>query len=166
MQESTKWVPRSLYATPGELYRDPKLHHTKRLMYGPLLQLFDQVRAKLDHRLYITSGRRTEQAQEKLIELGYRAAKQSAHVYGVAIDVLTPAYMRDDAFADMFMETATDLNIALPRLGYKKYRAQPTGNDANSPFVHVDIMPHFLAKEGAPKGLVVPAAWRVPNLRF
>lgn len=142
---NVSWTTHGRYTSIKELYRDPRLQRKDRLILKPLLDVFDAVRSDLGHPLAVTSGRRSEEAQQSLRARGYRAAKHSPHVAGVALDVQVPAYMKDVDLVKMFDDTTMKLLKILPRIGYLAYR----GIRESSVFIHVDLAP-LIWKQGDP----------------
>lgn len=149
----TVWAQHSSFATTRELYRDPHLAPADRIMHRGLLWSFDKVRLALDHPLFITSGRRSQAGHDALRATNRRAAAVSPHVYGVALDVMVPAYMRDAAFAELFRDSVRETCGILPRLGYVKYRE----GAKSAYFLHVDVAPLIWRED-------LPAAWKIEGL--
>jgi len=129
-----RFVYRSRYATPKELYSDPLLTESEKLMMEPLLLVFDCARELHGGPLRITSGRRTQKKQDELIKQGYRAAKLSAHTYGAAIDIAVPG-TEDMYLLELIAKAAATLGLERPRIGVFCYRP---GLQKCAPFIHVD----------------------------
>lgn len=168
-----KVLKRSPHASLEELYRDKRLKPLQRMMLADLLELFEAARKALGSPLSITSGKRTPEGQEELIQKGYRAAKHSTHVYGAAIDILVPGWATDTAIAELFLTAANQRGQMLPRVGMHTYRR--AFGVKSAPFVHIDIMPQIVAAIGAgaqmPKHFPdlpseIPPAWRIEGLVF
>jgi uncharacterized protein YcbK (DUF882 family) len=122
-------------------------------MHAGLLAAFDRVRHELGHALVIRSGRRSQAAQDSLRARGYKAATHSPHVAGVALDIQTPAHMRDVQLAGMLKSAVLDVCGILPRLGYVGYR----DGAKSSLWVHVDVAPSIW-RDG------MPEAWKIEGL--
>lgn len=130
----------SKHASAEELYgKDPWLRGDDRKVAQALLDSFESARSILGRPLTISSGRRSEKKQAWLIEQGYKASKRSTHIYGLALDILTPRKMGDEFFARVLRDAAMECcGGVLPRIGYKEYR---NGREA-ALWVHLDIAPY------------------------
>lgn len=156
-----KYVTRSKYATPQELYKDPHLEKDDRVMLEQTLAVFDMARSLHGKPLNISSGRRSQHYQDHLVATTERAAKHSPHVKGVALDILVPDGHDDLWIAQLLAQAAAALNddypaqgYQRPRMGFLKYRHSPT---ESAPFIHFD-MAFLLCEPG------MPEAWKVPGL--
>jgi uncharacterized protein YcbK (DUF882 family) len=129
-----RFIPRSTYASPSELYRDKYLAKEDKEMLAATLWTFDEARKRHGGPLIITSGRRTEQRQQELIAEGKRAAKHSAHTLGCALDVAVPFGKDDMYLVQLINAAAVELNLPRPRMGFVAYR----GREDSSTFVHFD----------------------------
>lgn len=126
-------------------------------MHQGLLLAFDDVREMLGHSLLISSGRRTQEAQDDLRKSGYRAALVSSHVFGLALDVIVPNPFSDEEFANFFVGPCFARTGFIPRLGYKGYRNEL---GASAQWVHVDVCPSVYVKGKYPE------AWGIQGLIF
>lgn len=150
MNERSRFIPCSEFASPAELYRDPFLKDSERVMLFETLAVFDEARRMLGGPLSISSGRRSLAEQEALREAGYRAARYSPHCYGAALDVRIPSLLTDYGLAHLILAAAQHLNLPRPRIGYQVYRKDPgtrtvvktmTGTEVvSSTFVHFDFV--------------------------
>lgn len=156
-------VHRSEHASPAELYRDDaNLTDQTRMMVREVLEVFERLRAQHGGPIAISSGRRSEAKQEFLHRNSKRAAKESTHVIGLALDLVVPAGMRDTAFVEQIDKIARDVcgGIA-PRLGYLRYRKSPKKSAA---FVHFDIAPwaSFFVPDAVTHAW--PEDWKIPGI--
>lgn len=156
-----KYIHRSRYATPQELYRDVHLPPYDRVMLEQTLQVFDMARSLHGAPLRISSGRRSERHQAYLVTTNARAAKHSPHTRGVALDIVVPERHDDLYVVNLLTRAAVTLDdeypaqgFQRPRIGFLKYRPSPT---ESSTFVHFD-MAFLLCEPG------MPEAWKIPGL--
>ena len=149
MKDRPSFIHESVFASAAELYRDPFLKDSEKLMLSETLAVFDAARQLLGGPLVITSGRRSEAHQEELRQAGYRAARYSPHVYGAALDVRVPPRLTDYGLANLLCAAAQQLRLPRPRLGFELYRKDPrtrmiaqviAGTEIySSTFVHFDF---------------------------
>ena len=118
-----------------------------------IVDVFSALRAIVDRPLKINSGYRDKLHQERLRRCGYRAAKRSPHVEGMALDIDTTSQSQTRQVVE-HLKTLREDRFPFIRIGWKQYMA-----DGNT-FIHVDVCPAYFRK-GNPYGEVVaPKQWR------
>lgn len=150
MTQRPAFLHESEFASPRELYRDPFLKDSEKLMLFETLATFDAARKLLGGPLAISSGRRSHAHQEELRRAGYRAATYSPHCYGAALDVVVPERMTDWGLVNLFFAAAQQMRFPRPRVGFELYRKDPhtrrtfkapSGDEGvTSTFVHFDFI--------------------------
>lgn len=103
----------------------------KVVMYGPTLALFEETRRLFAKPIGINSGYRSPEYQKHLKELGYKAANDSPHCRGAALDLAIPAGTTYLSLIALIRQAAKNLGLPKPRIGYKEY---------GYTFVHVDLV--------------------------
>jgi uncharacterized protein YcbK (DUF882 family) len=101
------------------------------VMFGPTLALFEETRRLLGKPIGINSGYRSPDYQKHLKEIGYKAATDSPHCRGAALDLTIPYGTTYLALISLIRQAAKNLGLPKPRLGYKEY---------GYTFVHVDLV--------------------------
>jgi uncharacterized protein (UPF0210 family) len=119
---------------------------------APLILLLDKFRELKGRAVNINSLYRTEEHQQQLKELGYRAASVSPHVQGMAADVDTISEQDTYDTVSLLKKAAKQLGFKI-RLGYRTYLS-----DGNT-FVHVDVCPEYYAQGKPYYGDEHPKQW-------
>jgi len=138
----------------AELYDAPPYEPEEKLIFGPILQVADEIRRRWGRPIPCTSGVRTPEKQRLLIRRGLSTAKHSPHVYRIAmdLDVATPQETRD--LAALARRVSKDLGIPI-RIGWMLYLRR------GQTFIHIDCGPlvaYLAHREGLiPEG--VKEAW-------
>ncbi len=120
------------------------------VMFGPTLALFEETRRLMGKPIGINSGYRSPEYQKHLKEIGYKAATNSPHCRGAALDLAIPAGTTYLALINMIRQAAKNLGLPKPRLGYKEY---------GYTFVHADLV-FILFEPFLPEKNPCPGAWR------
>ena len=94
------------------------------------LDFLDELRARCDFPFFVTSGCRTEAYQKSLTDRGYHTIKNSAHLKGLAADIV----IKDSVKRALFIGHALQLvhELGLP------FRAGIAGKGKGN-FIHIDI---------------------------
>ena len=100
-------------------------------MFEPMLALFEHTRKTIGRPIAINSGYRTPAHQDRLKQQGYKAAGDSPHLRGAALDCALPAGINAEQLAMYFRQSAHALGLPRPRLGWKQY---------GGAFLHVDLV--------------------------
>lgn len=74
---------------PEEFASGDEIGSGKRISHL-LVRMLDDLREKMGEPIHITSGVRTEARNEELVSAGKGAVKDSAHLKGLAVDILCP----------------------------------------------------------------------------
>ena len=117
-----------------------------------LILVLDKYRELKGVPVRINSLYRTQDHQDKLLALGYRAASTSPHVVGMAADVDTMSEQDTYDSVSLLNKAAKQLGIKI-RLGFHLYLA-----DGNT-FVHVDVCPEYYGKGKPYYGKDHPVQW-------
>jgi hypothetical protein len=114
----------------------------KLIIFEPLIDLFESVRATVGLPIVINSGYRSKEYQQVLwdrdvAEHGGRPSGEvarpghSPHETGAAMDLAIPANMDAKSFADLLRRRSVDLKFPMARTGWKLYGGR---------FCHVDLV--------------------------
>lgn len=120
------------------------------VMFGPTLALFEEARRLLGKPIGINSGYRSPEYQKHLKEIGYKAATNSPHCRGAALDLAIPHGTTYLVLVSLLRQAAKNLKLPKPRLGYKEY---------GYAFVHMDLV-FMLFEPYFPEKNPCPGAWR------
>ena len=119
------------------------------IVAGKLMVLLDRFRQLKGEPVLLNSLYRTQEKQTQLIKDGFRAAKTSPHVRGMAADIHVKN--KEDAInsINLLNRAAADLRFVI-RLGYDTY---------NYAFIHVDVCPEFYGKDKCWHNKSHPPVW-------
>ena len=151
----TDYVERGRYFSPQELYDAGRFAPREKAIFGPIIQLCDEIRRRWGKPIRCSAGVRTPEKQKDLKRRGYKAATYSPHVIGrsaMDLDVSSAAEVR--RLVQLVRVVSKDLNIPV-RIGWQSYLR------AGMSFVHVDCAP-LLADQALRQGVIpkwVHAAW-------
>ena len=120
------------------------------IIFEPVIQCFEETRLLCRRPIGINSGYRSEAYQKHLKEIGYKAATDSPHCRGAALDLAIPTGTTCLALITLLKQAARNLGLPKPRLGYKEY---------GYTFVHFDFVYMLYAPSTAEKN-PHPNAWR------
>jgi len=119
------------------------------VMFEPTLNFFEEARRLLGKPIGINSGYRSQEYQKHLKKIGYKAATNSPHCQGAALDLAIPQGMTYLALVNLLKQAARNLGLPKPRLGFKEY---------GYTFVHTDLV-FMLFKPYIDKENPCPGAW-------
>ena len=119
---------------------------------GLLLQLMDRVREEWKKALNVNSLDRTLEEQKKLLSQGYRAAKKSTHVLGLAVDLDTTSNEETNRLVRTIEKVSKDMGIKV-RIGWEEYKKD------GYTFVHLDVGPEYFGKNKPYHLMSFPEPW-------
>lgn len=122
------------------------------LLSEKLIDFLQYVRLKWSKPLRINSGYRSQKKQDELKAQGFKTAKFSPHVKGMAADLDTVSRSETLHLVQIVKLCATNLKLNV-RVGYQQYL------NAGQTFVHVDVCPEHYAKGKPYHDHVHPKAW-------
>jgi hypothetical protein len=113
------------------------------IIFEPLIDLFEKLRATVNRPIKINSGYRTIEKQARLYEQDIRAnggnpsgkvaaPSHAPHTYGAAMDLAIPYPYKAGDFATLIRKVSLDLKFPMARTGWKAY---------GGAFVHMDLVP-------------------------
>lgn len=111
------------------------------VLHETLFEILDKVREAWGKPIKINSSYRTAEHQKSLIASGVRAATNSPHTWGLAIDVDTATAKESREMAQLIMKIVNSFGMVV-RVGYLKYIKE------GQTFVHFDICPLIFGSGG------------------
>ena len=155
----SEYVREGQFFGPDELYDNGPYAPSEALIFGPTIEVADEVRRQWGGPIVCSSGVRTEAKQESLRAQGYKAASYSPHVIGrSAMDLDAASREEVLELVRLLREVGTDLSIPV-RIDYQSYL------NSGQTLVHFDTAP-LLAEDAHSDGLIpawVFSAWNEPR---
>lgn len=139
----------------------PKTHLSKNFLVGEfscrgqlllaehLINFLQMYRASKGSAVTINSGYRTLEKQNELKARGYKVAKTSPHIEGMAADIKVINKADCISQLSILKEVAKTGNYKI-RLGYKQY---------NYGFIHLDVCPMYYGKDRPLHKVTHPKVW-------
>lgn len=125
----------------------------------PLIDFLQVIRYQWKKPLTISSGYRSQTYQEELRQRGFKAATNSPHVKGMAVDIDTSTKDETILLANFILAAAKRLSMPI-RIGFNDYLK------GGQTFIHVDICPKYYAKGMPFNEDKHPTSWEIPYLTW
>jgi len=120
-------------------FSDRKLNRRDFQLSELLFPIVDEFRKRVKKPVRINSAYRSQEEQDDLRKRGFRAAKYSPHVQGMALDIDTVSKAETYAHVRILEQISKELDIKI-RIGFRKYL-----KDGNT-FIHFDVCPEYFAQ--------------------